>query len=341
MPTDPDQTPRPSTAPSTRPAPSRVNDPANPNAPRNGGGASVAWKVLRPGIGSIDEVGAYDHWWETNRVWIQDIMAANPDRADLVKATAWQYQAPDDLIDRFNQQGIVQPGASTGGGSGSRSGGGGGGGSVADQLAGAAAEVRNRARTLGLELNDDSINSLANVVVTQHWTSAQLDDYLVPGAQASTNPGEITTNVDQIHKIAASQLLNISDSSAREYAARISSGEMDMTAVVSLMQTQAAQRYGWAADQIGQGITVRDMMLPLRDQLASELEMAPEAIDLMDPKYLGMMQTADADGTIRAATTGEIVQRARKDPRYAATTSGRQRVAGVGMTLRKIMTGGE
>lgn len=44
---------------------------------------------------------------------------------------------------------------------------------------------------------------------------------------------------------------------------------MTLDGVRSLLQSQATVRYTWAADTIQQGITMRDMMLPARDRLAT------------------------------------------------------------------------
>lgn len=291
-----------------------------------------------------DEAAFISAHWDK----IEPIIAANPGYAADIRRIIWMYGQTDDPmainagIDALWRAGYLSFMDDGSSGSGSRGGGGGGGGSIESQVNGAISVIRNRARTLGLDdtrLNEDAIRTLAGVMVEQRWDLNQLDDYLVPSAVKDSVAGEITANVDQIKKLAAQQLLVISDASARELAGRISSSELDMSGVVSLLQTQAIGQYQWAAEQLGQGVTVRDMLLPARDRIAAELELAPESVDLMDPKYLSMVQTADENGKVRAATLGEVTSRARKDDRYKDTTGGKQLTAGMGVALQRLFTG--
>jgi hypothetical protein len=195
------------------------------------------------------------------------------------------------------------------------------------------------AATLGLQLDDDAMRSLSKVVIDASWANDQVMDYLAPGATNTTTAGSITAGVDEIKTRAASQLLTISDATAREWSTKIASGEMTMAAVSSMFQQQATLRYGWAADQINQGISVRDMMLPMRDRLAAELEMAPEGVDVMDPKWLSMMQTTDEQGTTRIATENEMVRRARATTEWRSTRAASTETANASSMLMRIFGG--
>ena len=328
------------------------NDPDNPSAPRNNTGSSsnrdardendrgssgtptrkptnITKPGLQPGQSALD----YDDWWETNDVWVSDLMYLNPERAGEVKALAWTYQDKNALYDALSRGGFNLGEPTSGGGGGRGGGGGGGGATKAQQYQQAFAAIRNTAGQLGLALDDDAVTSLARVVVDANWSDDMVMDYLAPGATNTTAPGIITDAVDTIKKLAGDQLLNVSDASAREWATKIASGEMTLEAVRSLMAQQATIRYGWAASQISQGITVRDMMLPNRDKLASELEMSAEEIDLMDSTWLGMLQTKNDDGTIRAATDSEIALRARQDARWQNTQAAKNAVTNMSAML--------
>ena len=111
------------------------------------------------------------------------------------------------------------------------------------------ATIKNQARTIGLDLDDASVRSLATVVVDNNWSGDMLNDYLAGGV--SSNPageaGSFTAAVESIKAIAASQLMPISDQSAQEWAGRVVSGEMDEAGVRSMVLSMAKMRYGWAA----------------------------------------------------------------------------------------------
>lgn len=327
----------PTPAPSKPAAqPSRVNDPDNPNAARNAPPATS-----RPGFQQGDTLAGYDDWWETNQDWVSDLMYLNPERAGEVKGLLWQYRLADgaQLTNLFMQRGLNLGMDDTGGGGGRGGGGGGGGATAAQQYASAEAAVRNRAGLLGIAFDDAAIKSIARAVVDGNWSSDQLDDYLVPAARDTNNAGLITSGVRQIQQLASQQLLKVSDATAREWASRIASGEMDMNGVTSLLQAQAVQRYGWAASQISQGIGVRDLLLPTRDRIADELEMDPESIDLLDEKWLGMVQSVDDNGVTRAATDSEAIMRARQQPEWARTRKAGDMVASMALSLRDYFGG--
>jgi hypothetical protein len=343
------------------------NDPDNPDAKRNqptksapstkpakskGGGGGLGPggmpTSVKPGLQPGEKAQDYD-WWMNgnpatgevgNNFWVSELEKMNPGREEEVRALAWTFR--NDyvaLANNLERGGFNIGGGGNTNGGGSRGGGGGGGAATAEDYAAASAAVRNRSRMLGLELSDEQINGIGKQVVDGKWSSDMLDDYLVPTATNTNNPGFITATVNQVQQLAGQQLIKVSDATAREWASRVASGEMDLAGVQSLLQAQAAAKYTWAASQIGQGITVRDMLLPARDRLASELEMQPESIDLMDDKWSGMMQTVDQNGQTRAATDSEITMKARKLPEWKNTQRAAQSVAEYAMTIREYFGG--
>lgn len=305
-----------------------LNEPTRDNP---GGGTAF------PGRAPGESRQAYNAWYDDYAADIDPWITANPGREDEFMAIAWTWRNnPTRLRDEVLKAGFTAPSSPDSGG-GSR--GGGGGATKAQQYASAEAAVRNRAGMLGVTFDDAAVKSIAKTVVDGNWSSDQLDDYLVPAARNTNQAGVVTAAVNQVQQLAARQLLKVSDATAREWAVRMASGEMDMDGVQSLLQAQAVQRYGWAASQISQGIGVRDLLLPTRDRIADELEMNPEDIDLMDEKWLGMVQTTDDKGQIRAATDSEAIMRARARPEWARTRKAGDALASTAMTIRNYFGG--
>lgn len=209
----------------------------------------------------------------------------------------------------------------------------------AQQIAASAAAIRNESDTLGLSLNDDQVNAIAKTSVANKWESAQLTEYLTQGLDfTKLRPGTLTGNLEQIKQMASDQLLIISDQSAQEYSRRVSSGELDKNGLMALFQEQARKDYSWAAPAIDKGIDMKTYLLPTRDRIAAYLEKTPEAIDMMDPKYLSMMQTVDAKtGLVRAATQSEVMINARSDPDFAKTNAARSMTQSVASAIRSFM----
>jgi len=223
------------------------------------------------------------------------------------------------------------------------SGGGTSGPTKAEQYAAAAAAIRNMSMSLGYaDFTEDNIQALARTVVNGDWSSDQLNDYLVSGAMSNWDTlkgGQLTGAVDQIKARASQQLVMVSDATARQWAARLVSGEMTEEGLTSLLQQQATARFGWAADVISKGITMEDFLAPSRDRIAQELEIDPRELSLTDPKIMSMLTVNDPKGGQRVATDTELVMAARKDGRWKSTAGARNTTAAAAQMLRQYLEG--
>lgn len=208
----------------------------------------------------------------------------------------------------------------------------------AARLAGqTAANVQNRARSLGLNLSSGQISSIALTATKNGWTDNQLVDELVRSVNwASIQGGDLTALRDTVKQIAGQYLVGVSDQTAQEYAVRIASGEMTEAGVASIMQRSAKERFPWMESQIDQGVTPAAALAPVRDTIANELETAPSEIDMMDPKWLGMLEVPGENGQLRAATREEARLAARKDPRWASTGNAKELTAKAAAAIRDV-----
>lgn len=344
-------------------------------------------------------------WWAwATRGWDQN--AQNDD----FFASGWKI--PDD---------VFGPGTTTGrsGGGGGRSslGGGGGGGSAAptpEQIAATAATIKNKAATMGLPLDEASINSLAEVVLRDGWSADMLEEYMATGLGGNptgAQAGDFTSNKDKLRQLAdiqgvaldeasldqwaermvsgemddagaqsmilamakathpeaaaaldrgityhdfalalgpakdaarqyaAAQLLPITDETAAEWAGKVASGEWDQATLQSNVAHLASNRFQWAAPAIAAGMTVRDYVLPSRDKVASELEMSPNGIDLMDSGWQSMMYVTDDKGVQRLSTDSELVQMARKRPEFVKTKKAQDSASELALAIRDHFEG--
>jgi len=184
------------------------------------------------------------------------------------------------------------------------------------QVAQTQATIKNRAETLGVNVNT---GALAAAATANGWTDAQtIDSILQQVNWATLEAGDLTAMRDDVLALGSDYLVGVSQQTAQNYAAKIASGEMSMEGVRSAMQKQAKARFGWMADQLDQGMTVKDYFAPIKDVIARELGVAHEEVDLMDSKYLKMVERKDEKtGELRAATLDEAMLTARRDPRFA------------------------
>lgn len=302
-----------------------------------------------PGLLTNENVGTY-------RLWLGSLPTKHADQWTLIQqhgpklqAMLWRaFRDAQDPNDVLNMIASEFPGSTTitsGGGSRGGGGGGGGGGGTAaptpEQIASAKAEITNRSAILGhIPLTDDVLTWVATTIVRDNWTSAQLDDWLLAKPEDINKPGLVDVSVDQIRQLAGNQLLAVSDATAREWAMKINSGEMDINTVQSIFANQALQEFGWASDGIKAGLNVKDMLAPQRDRIAQELEIGGDQVDLMDPKWRNMVTVTDAtSGMPRAATLTEVARNARQDPLYRNTAGAASNGGGIFAILRHNFEG--
>lgn len=285
----------------------------------------------------------YKGWLANNRTkgWWQ---ALEKQYGSQFVAFMWHgYVTGMDSAKLWNEVGVRFPGYENyingGGGGGGGGYGGGGGVSRAEQIASAAAAIKDQAMTLGLDIDDGGILALAKRAVDENWSSAQLTDELLIDPTKLNKPGTYSQTIDYIKQLGKSQLINVSDDTAAQWAQRIVSNEMSIDTVRSVLAQQAQGEWGWATEGLKTGATMSDLLAPARDQIAAELELTPGSVDLMDERFRKMVQTTDAQGTARAATLTEVTQAARKDSQWANTAGAARRAASVATMIRKVFEG--
>jgi hypothetical protein len=199
-----------------------------------------------------------------------------------------------------------------------------------------AANLKNSSSTLGMSLSAGELANLAREAARNGWTTAEGMDALLKTVNWNKlGAGDLRANRDTIMDEQGRWLVNVSESTARDYATRIASGELTMEGAITAMRRAAKARFSWMGDLIEQGVTPEDYFRPIRDMVASTLEMAPEAINLMDQKWLGMVETRE-NGKMRAATTDEAMMRARRRPEWAKTRQAQDMAAGLANNLAQM-----
>ena len=209
------------------------------------------------------------------------------------------------------------------------------------RVAAVGASIQNSARTMGLGLSGQQIAGMAWTATKNGWTDAQTIDALLKNLDWSTvQAGSLLANVDDIKAIAGDYLVDVSDHTAQQYSARIASGELTLEGVRAVLQRQARARFSWMADEIDAGVAPSDYFAPVRDVLARTLEVAPESINLMDPKWLGLVEVKDDEtGKMRAATLNEAMLAGRRESNWVDTQQATEMSAGLMQMLKGAFGG--
>jgi hypothetical protein len=301
--------------------------------------------VLRPGKRYDESWKTYDQWWNSPEAdYAKEIAAVLPEYASQIQEIAWTYRSSaEGAADALQRAGIWDAWfLKGGGGGGGYRGGGGGGGSTAQQYAQAEATIRNQVKSMGVPFNDEQIKGLAKAVVDGNWSADMVTDYIVAGAGdwSTVQAGQITAAAEAVRKMAAAQLITISEDTTRDYARRVASGELTQDGIQSILLSQAKTQFAWLAPQLDAGMTVRDVLLPSRDLIARELEVPAETVDLMNSKWQSMVVTKEPNGAMRAATNDELIKNARRTSEWQNTKGARDLTTAAIMRIRSMFFGG-
>lgn len=188
--------------------------------------------------------------------------------------------------------------------------------------------ISDVAKQYGLRLSGGQVSALAVEAAKHGWSAEQQIDAILKNVNWDTlEGGAITSSRDRVKALASQYMVRLSETTARNYAERIARGELTEEGVVSIFQQQAKARFSYMSDLIDTGVTPNDYFAPSRDVIASTLEVGADTIDMMDPKWLGVLEVRGDDGQLRAATMNEAMLAARKRPEWADTRNAQELTA--------------
>ncbi len=200
------------------------------------------------------------------------------------------------------------------------------------------ADVTLLAAQNGIALNGQQIQELSEQALQWGWSDAELRISLAQ--QARTMPattGNLGATASQLKALARNYLVKLNDADARDWAIRIFEGSQTLDGAEHWLRGQAKQRFGWMAGDIDAGTAPELYFRPIKNLVADTLEMNPEDIDLMDPKWSALTDYVDANGHQRGMTYTEAAKWARQQPEWRKTRTANQKAASATAKLAEIM----
>jgi hypothetical protein len=157
------------------------------------------------------------------------------------------------------------------------------------------------------------------------------------GFQVDKDYGEgmIGAQADQVKAMARAYMLPVSESQANAYAQAIMEGRMDIEGVEAAYRDLAKGRYPGLAAQIDAGIRPEQFFDTYKQQAAQLLEIDPDTINMMDPKWSPMTELVGADGVRRPMTLSESADYLRSRPEYDRTDNAMTEASRVAELLAK------
>lgn len=182
-------------------------------------------------------------------------------------------------------------------------------------LAARAAELQDQARTLGITLSGPRLREIARDSLRFGWNEAQLRNALA--AEVERVPRMAAPSMRQgFKKMAADYAIPLSDAALDGWVIRAVRGDETEDTFRAYAMEQAKSLFPTIAAAIDAGQTVRQYADPYLQVAAQALGVAPDAMDLQDPKWLAGLVAVDETGNRRPMTLDEWQRHVKADPRY-------------------------
>lgn len=234
-------------------------------------------------------------------------------------------------------------------------------------LATRVSEAQTLARSLGVNISEAKLSEIAESSLKLGWGQPQLRSAItaqyeygdendtgqgrrgpggprgraVAGAEqdASGGPGGefgfAAETIRGVKEMAGQYLVPVSDAMLEKWTEQIVRGETDMNGFNAYVVEQAKSLFPGMAGALDKGVTVAQYADPYKQIAARELEIAPESIDLNDPRYRKMLDQTDAKGNRVSMTLSESAEYLRKLPEWQQTRGANEKAASLTENILK------
>lgn len=189
--------------------------------------------------------------------------------------------------------------------------------------------VTRAVQTLGVQVSAAEIASYTEQALRLGWTDQELTMSMVNLAR--TNParilaeGTISQFRNDAEALGRQYLTDLTDAQRDDFAFKLAGGMNSIEGMHGWLIQNARQRFVNNADilkALDEGMTVAQAVTPLVNTVASELEMNPEQINLLDSRWGGIVDYYDPENKLhRTMTQTEARKFARTQNEWEGTNN--------------------
>lgn len=184
------------------------------------------------------------------------------------------------------------------------------------------AEITALSQRIGAPLTAAQINDLSDKQNRLGWTDAQIQEavagqFRYTSGKAATGQGG--GQVANLKALADEYLVPLSDVTLSQWAQKMLTGQASEQTFTAYLTEQAKSLFPAITAALDSGISVRQYFEPYAQLAARTLEVAPESIDLNDPKWFKALGQVDDKGNRSVMSLTEWSDYVRRDPQYRKT----------------------
>jgi len=179
--------------------------------------------------------------------------------------------------------------------------------------------LRNQAASMGVNIDDASLNSMALTSLQTNWNNQEIRQAI--GAQFMYKPGALTGEaaVDEqaVKALAHEYYIPLADSTVGDWTKQILQGNNTSDGFRDYLVTQAKSLFPSIADALDKGVTVAQYVNPYQQIAAKTLELSPDAVDFDDPKFNKALNQIDPKtGQRTSMSLSDFQTMLQSDPTY-------------------------
>lgn len=174
------------------------------------------------------------------------------------------------------------------------------------------------ATSLGIHLSPAEVAWYSELASQGGWDQTALTRELVDNNKRGRyTAGTINATRDSLRATAANYGVSIGDNNAFKWASDITTGRQTQEGFEDWARAQAKATFPTLAKEIDSGLTVRQIADPYIQIAADTLDLNPETMSLLDPRWQAALQGRDKDGKVTGPLTTQDWQRhIMTDPQY-------------------------
>jgi hypothetical protein len=199
----------------------------------------------------------------------------------------------------------------------------------ARKVANMSATIGAQATKDGLHLSAATLKQISTNSLRLGWTSDQISQAL--GHQFHYNPQQQQQApvVDQIKKMADQYLVPLSNHDIQKWGSQIIGGQVDADNLEGYLKEQAKSLFPGMNTAIDSGVTPKQYVAPYASIASSTLEIPPESVDFMNPKWgKALFQVDPKTGARTSMSLSDWQNTLRTDPTYGFDKTQQARATG-------------
>lgn len=199
-------------------------------------------------------------------------------------------------------------------------------------------DISQLSTQLGVPIDQKTLQQIAKSAVFNGLDNTEITQSLVGyfKYQGKSLVGQSGADVDTLKKMAQQYYVNLSDGQLQDMTQRMLIGQLQPQDLQSYFKGLALSKFPYLAQQLDQGLTVKDVADPYINEMANLLEKPANGISPTDPMVMKALQQSTPQG-VQLMPLYQFSQMVKQSPEWLKTNNARDSMMDVTTNLLRDM----